>query len=135
MMKRESRMPVSRRADSDLRLDRTRPRTLLTALPQHAIRLLYRYDDTGQTVAVANLWYNQSIEGRVAQLLWGAEQHELHAAWLQRGPRSVPPVLMRRMVDKLMTRALLYREVAKRLAREGESFFASAHEFLAHLND
>lgn len=128
-------MAVPRSPDFDSRLDRTRPRTLLTALRQHAARLRYRYDDTGQTVTVPSLWYNQSIDARVAQLSWDAGQHELHAVRLRRDPpRSLPPQLTRGIADKLMTRALIYREVAKRLEREGESFVASAHEYLEQLN-
>jgi len=127
--------PVLRSADLVRLPDRTGQHTPLAASPHYAIRLLKGNDETLQDVPFSNRRYSPSIEGKAVQLIRSAELYELHAANLQQNPpRCVPPLLMRRIVDKLITRALLYREAAKRLTRDGESFASSLEQYLAPLN-
>lgn len=47
-------------------VDAARPHTLLTANPKFSGSLLYRYDDTGETITVPHIWYNVTTPMRVA---------------------------------------------------------------------
>jgi hypothetical protein len=127
--------PIPRSAESDRLPERTARHTKLPTSPLHEIRLAKGNDEPSKGVIVANHRYSPGIQGRAVQLIRSAELYELHAAKLQGNPpRCVPPLLMRRIVDKLITRALLYREAAKLLARDGELSSSSLEQYLAPLN-
>ena len=51
-------------------VDAARPHTLLTESPRKGSTLLYRYDDSGEQVAVPNIWYNQPFTVRADYLDW-----------------------------------------------------------------
>jgi hypothetical protein len=100
-------MPIHRSADSDRLSDRIGPDTTLAASPLHPLRLANGSDEPSHGEMVANHPYSPSIQGKASQLIRSAQLYELHAAKLQRDPpHCVPPLLMRRILDKLMTRAL-----------------------------
>lgn len=54
-------------------VDTTRAHELLTENPEYAAQLVYRYADTGETISVPNVWYNQTPAYRVMCLLARAE--------------------------------------------------------------
>jgi hypothetical protein len=103
-------------------LDRSRPRTLLTARLETAGHLQYRYQDTGKTVTVPNTWYNQPVEARVEHWRRRADEHDVLAARLMKDP----PVRTRRAdaskwVDRLNALAWVCRKVAEHLENEREA--------------
>jgi hypothetical protein len=128
-------VPAYLRPDFAQSLDRSRPRTLLTNHPSRSPDLRYRYDDSGQTVTVPNIWYNQTIEARAGHLRWQAENYEIRAAALRANkPYWLAPQLVLKLADRLMTRGLVYREVAKRLEHDREEFFFQVTDHLTQLN-
>jgi hypothetical protein len=129
-------VPAYLRPDFAQSLDRSRSRTLLTSHPSRSPDLQYRYDDSGQTVTVPNIWYNQTIEARVGHLRWQAQNYEIRAAAVRDNkPYWVAPRLALKLADRLMTRGLVYREVAKRLEHDGEDFFFQVTDHLAQFNN
>jgi len=55
-------------------VDYSRNRILLTTNPKETAQLEYRYTDTGETVSVPNIWYNQTNDMLADFFLFQAEQ-------------------------------------------------------------
>lgn len=55
-------------------LDTARPHQLHSQNPKREGQLRYQYEDTGETVRVPNVWYNQTGQMRVAALRWEAAE-------------------------------------------------------------
>jgi hypothetical protein len=73
-------LPPYLREDFAQSFDRARPHELIVQViagkPADPIRLSclqYRYMDTQETVTVPNIWYNQTLEMRVAHWSWQAD--------------------------------------------------------------
>lgn len=74
------------RADFSQSLDASRPHTLLTENPKRSANLVYRYDDTGETALVPNIWYNQTFQVRAEAVRWDAMRAEEKATEYEAGP-------------------------------------------------
>ena len=127
--------PAYRMADFAQSIDRSRPPVLLTADPNRAPHLRYRYEDTGETVTVPTGWHTLPIESCVESMRFNAETLEARAEELTRNPpRNLPKQLVQRMADRARARALVTRTTAQRLAQEGESFFAQVPVIMGQFN-
>ena len=70
-------------------VDQNRPHTCLTADPKNSGQLEYRYDDTGETVVVPNVWYNQSFRTRANVMVWDAERYIQSAIEVESDTKSI----------------------------------------------
>lgn len=84
-MSRPYKMPCMRK-DFSQALDSSRPHTLLTENPKRSADLVYRYDDTGETALVPNIWYNQTFQVRAEAIRWDAMRAEERAIKYEAGP-------------------------------------------------
>lgn len=101
-------------------IDVNRPHTLLTENTQHCGLLLYRYDDTGESVTVPSIWYNQHFEVRVESLLFEATRTQ------ERGEKFManPPLNMG--VEAAKNIGLRYLARAERIRSEARRMRKSA---------
>lgn len=99
-------------------VDVTRPHVLLTQDIKGSGTLVYGYADTGETVMVPNVPYNQPAAERVQFMRWQADGVESQAARLQDNPPfGVSPEVARRMVRSRLDRAERIRKEAARVER------------------
>lgn len=102
------------RSDFSQALDFTRPHTLLTENSKRSGNLEYRYDDTGESTLVPNIWYNQTYQVRVEAIRWDAKLADERAAQYDRNP----PFGMH--PDAAADIARRYRERATRIRAEAD---------------
>ena len=100
-------------------VDAARPHTLLTESPRKSSTLLYRYDDSGEQVAVPNIWYNQPFTVRADYLDWIASLRVEAAQELEKRP----PAGLQPHAAKLLAES--YREQAVKLWSASQRLMAA----------
>lgn len=107
------------RTDFAQSLDVDRPHTLLTQDTKHSGSLEYRYDDTGETACVPNIWYNQTGLVRAQAVRWEATKELERAAHMEKYP---PHDMTTAMVKNICQRK---RERAARINAEADRMVAA----------
>ena len=101
-------------------VDATRPHTLLTESPRKSSTLLYRYDDSGEQVAVPNIWYNQPFTVRADYLDWIASLRvEAAEALEKRPPADLQPHAAKLLAESYREQAVKLRSASQRLMAVG----------------
>lgn len=97
-------------------LDVARPHTLLTENPREAMRILYRYEDTGETVLVPNVWHNQTYQMRIAQIRFDASLNDDLADRIESDPPTgLSPSAVKDIARRYRERAAQMRAAANEL--------------------
>lgn len=105
-------------------VDPDRPHTLLTENTRFSGSLLYRYDDTGETVSVPNIWYNQTFDARVAYVRYEAQMQDAHAARYENNPPyNITQAAAKDIARRHRERADRIRAEAARMEAAGEAAY------------
>ena len=105
-------------------IDQNRPHTCLTGNTKFSGQLEYRYDDTGETVTVPNIWYNQSYRTRAEASLWEAERKLESALEIETDMRSTLSLESRiQIATRIRVGAAELRELARKLMEAGDDKF------------
>jgi len=95
-------------------VDHNRNKTLLTINPKKAAQLEYRYTDTGETIVVPNIWYNQTNDMLADAFLFQAEQFIEKAKVLSTTPpENVDRTNITETIDEYYGQAKVYRQNAR----------------------
>jgi len=95
-------------------VDRRRPRRLLTTNPLRTFRLEYEYTDTGETVCVPNIWYNQTDDMLADSWLFDAERYIERAEVLSTTPPDdVDATTIAETIADYTKQAKVYRQNAR----------------------
>jgi hypothetical protein len=99
-------------------IDVNRPHTLLTENTQHCGSLLYRYNDTGESVTVPNIWYNQTYQVRVQSLLFeAARTQEMGEKFMANPPSRMSAEAAQNIGLRYLERAERIRSEARRMQK------------------
>jgi hypothetical protein len=110
------RVPAYQKPGFQQTLDRTRPHELLAHAPAFDSTLQYQYLDTGETVTVPNVWYNQPATLRVMATLHQAEVCDRHAKGLELAPvKSLTPAANQKLIEQYRQRAQALRDTVEKL--------------------
>lgn len=103
-------------------IDADRPHSLLTKNVQFSGSLLYRYDDTQETVTVPNIWYNQTYQVRAESIRWDAKVQDDKAASFAKNPQpcNLSPAAVADIVGRFRARAERIRAEANKMEAAGE---------------
>lgn len=114
-------MTIAQQTQIEQSIDPARPHTLLTGDIRRSGSLVYRYDDTGETVSVPNIWYNQPFDARVSVVRWDAEKQAEHAAQIKKYPPfGLSPSAVADLARRYLERAARIRAEAARMEAAGE---------------
>lgn len=108
-------------------LDRERPHKLLDTTPNgqptklepnRRHQLVYQYTDTGDTVVVPNVWYNQTVAMRSSHTRWLAEQREERVATMRANiPLGWTEWMVENVAVRMLANAAVLREHADKMDR------------------
>ena len=102
-------------------IDADRLHTLLTKDVKRSGSLLYRYDDTQETVTVPNIWYNQPYLARAEAVRWEAQILDEQAERFAKNPRpyDLTPAAVAGIVSRYRARSVRIRAEADRMEAAG----------------